>query len=98
MVEVPTQTIVVVQKDEISRMNFGKGEVLTLPGQAEERRKALEQAVVLGNTYKGKTKIIFEDMEGIKQVETHLWGITDKWVILKRGIVIPINRIHKVIF
>ena len=43
-----------------------------------------------------KTKLVFEDDDCIRQIETHIWGLTDKRVILKQGIVIPIHRIHEV--
>lgn len=85
-----------VQKEDLNHLKFPSEEVLTGTEAIEKRRKNLEQAVVLGNTYKGKTKIVFEDGAGIKQVETHIWGLTDKRVILKQGIVIPIHRIHEV--
>lgn len=85
-----------VQKEEVSRLNFPSEDVLSSIEATEKRRKDLEQAVVLGNTYKGKTKIVFADNEGVKQIETHIWGLTDKRVILKQGIVIPIHRIHEV--
>ena len=85
-----------IQKEDLNHLNFPNEEVLSGTEAIEARRKNLEQAVVLGNTYKGKTKIVFEDGAGIKQVETHIWGLTDKRVILKQGIVIPIHRIHEV--
>jgi len=85
-----------VQKEDVSQLLFPNEEVLMGAEATEQRRIALERAVVLGNTYKGKTKIVFEDSEGIKQIETHIWGLTDKRVILKQGIVIPIHRIHEV--
>jgi hypothetical protein len=85
-----------VLKEEVTQLNFPSEDVLSNPEASEKRRIALEQAVVLGNTYKGKTKIVFEDSLGIKQIETHIWGLTDKRVILKQGIVIPIHRIHEV--
>ncbi len=85
-----------VQKEEVSQLNFPNEDVLSGFEATEKRRKDLEQAVVLGNTYKGKTKIVFADSEGVKQIETHIWGLTDKRVILKQGIVIPIHRIHEV--
>lgn len=85
-----------VQKEDVSQLHFPSGEVLPTSEAIEKRRVALEQAVVLGNTYKGKAKIIFQDAEGIKQIETHIWGLTDTRVILKQGIVIPINRIREV--
>jgi hypothetical protein len=40
-------------------------------------------------------KIYFEDDKSRKLVETTVWGVTDKRVILKQGLVIPIERIHK---
>ncbi len=85
-----------VEKEDISHLHFPNEEVLSGQDSIEQRRISLEQAVVLGNTYKGKTKIVFEDTDSIRQIETHIWGLTDKRVILKQGIVIPIHRIHEV--
>lgn len=94
----PTTTVTIspIEKEDISRLVFPNGEVLVSPESIEQRRLSLERAVVLGNTYKGKTKIVFEDSESIRQIETHIWGLTDKRVILKQGIVIPIHRILEV--
>ena len=91
-----TATISPIEKEDISHLVFPNSEVLMSSESIEERRLALERAVVLGNTYKGKTKILFEDNESVRQIETHIWGLTDKRVILKQGIVIPIHRILEV--
>ena len=56
----------------------------------------LERAMKLGNLEHNKIKIVFEDSEGLKQVETTVWGGTDKRVILKQAILIPIHRIHEI--
>ena len=96
MAQQSTAVISPVQKEEVNQLHFPNEDVLLNAEAIEVRRVALERAVVLGNTYKGKTKIVFEDSEGVKQIETHIWGLTDKRVILKQGIVIPINRIHEV--
>ena len=96
MTQTSTAVISSVPKEVISQLLFPNEEVLMGAEATEQRRIALERAVVLGNTYKGKTKIVFEDSKGIKQIETHIWGLTDKRVILKQGIVIPIHRIHEV--
>ncbi len=42
---------------------------------------------------RSKTRIYFEDNDPRKVVETTVWAVTDKSVILKRGVGIPINRI-----
>jgi len=98
MTQITDALISTVQKEEVSRLNFPNEEVLLSSEAVEQRLIALRQAVTLGNTYKGKTKIVFEGSTGFKQLETHIWGLTDKRVILKQGIVIPINRIHEVKF
>ena len=85
-----------IKKEDIHNLQFPLHEVLTDQHAIEERKKHLEHAVVLGNTYKGKTKIIFEDGTSMHQIDTHIWGLTEKWVILKQGITIPIRRIHNV--
>lgn len=81
----------------ISELKFPENEVLTTADAIKIRTAGLERAMKLGNLEHNKIKIIFEDSEGIKQVETTVWGVTDKRVILKQGVVIPINRVHEVI-
>ena len=96
MIQLATAEIASVEKEQINQLHFPAEEVLKDASSIELRRSTLEQSVVLGNTYKGKTKIVFEDDGGIKQIDTHIWGLTDKRVILKQGIVIPIHRIYEV--
>lgn len=96
MAHVSTAAIAPTEKDDITHLHFPDKEVLASAEAIDQRRIALEQAVVLGNTYKGKAKIVFEDSDTIRQIETHIWGLTDKRLILKQGIVIPIHRIHEV--
>ncbi len=94
----PTSTSVIspTNKEDITHLRFPAEEVLMSPEKIAERKILLERAVVLGNTFKGKTKLVFEDDKCVRQIETHLWGLTDKRVILKQGIVLPIHRIHEV--
>ena len=96
MAQTSTALVSPLQKEEVRLLNFPEQEVLLNTAAIEQRRILLERAVILGSTYKGKTIIVFEDSEGIRQVETHIWGLTDKRVILKQGVVIPISRIHEV--
>jgi uncharacterized protein (UPF0248 family) len=85
-----------VQKEEIANFLFPKDEVLTKPEEIKTRRADLERATTLGNVERGKIKIIFEDNKGVKKVETTVWATTEKNIILKGGIFIPIHRIHQI--
>ena len=86
----------VLEKEQVADLRFPAEEVLLSAESIKLRKEELEKALKLGNIEHGKMKIIFEDSEGLKQVETTIWGVTDKRIILKQGVVIPIHRIIEV--
>ncbi|MES2680183.1 MAG: hypothetical protein V4635_09875 [Bacteroidota bacterium] len=85
-----------IEKEKIENLKFPATDVLSDIVEIQSRRSDLERALSLGNLEHTKIKIFFEDDSSCKVVETTVWGVTDKRVILKQGLVIPINRIHSV--
>jgi hypothetical protein len=92
----PQPEIYLIEKEQISVLKFPSKEVLIDETARKERIQTLLVGLTLGNGQRRKVKIIFEDSEGIKQVETTIWAVTEKNVILKQGVCVPIHRIHKV--
>ena len=86
----------VVEKEAIASFNFPSKEVLVETDDVKIRNMSLQRAIKLGNNQKRKVKIVFEDDQGLKKVETTVWAVTEKNILLKRGVSIPINRIHQV--
>jgi hypothetical protein len=93
-----TLRVQLIEKETISNLIFPKSEVLTDEQAKENRRATLEHAMKLGNNHRHKATITFEDSENVKQVETTVWAVTEKWIILKGSMVIPICRVHDVRF
>jgi tRNA(Glu) U13 pseudouridine synthase TruD len=91
-----TNTPLSINKENILGLKFPLNDVLSSKDEIKIRYSDLERALKLGNLEHNKIKIVFEDADGIKQVETTVWGITDKQVILKKGVLIPVHRIHEV--
>ncbi|MFO0322787.1 MAG: hypothetical protein ACK504_10210 [Bacteroidota bacterium] len=91
-----TSTFEAIAKEKIETLKFPEEEVLLDKELIKEREAELNRALSLGNLEHAKIKIYFEDDISRKLVETTVWGVTDKRVILKKGIVIPINRVHKI--
>ncbi len=86
-----------IEKEIISTLKFPSNEVLNEIHEINDRNHNLQRALALGNLEHSKIKIYFEDTISKKMVETTIWGITDKSIILKKGIEIPIHRIYKII-
>lgn len=88
----------VIDKEAVTGLRFPDVEVLTDKDEIKQRALDLQRCLSLGNLEHSKIKIYFEDDTSSKVVDTTVWGLTDKRVILKQGIVIPINRVTKVKF
>lgn len=85
-----------IDKESIDQCAFPSEEVLEDPAAIADRRKMLERATSMGNTDQTKFKIVFQDAEAVKQVETTIWATGDKNIALKHGKTIPIHRIREV--
>ena len=86
----------IITKEQIAGLHFPSQEVLVLPNEIKQRRKNAQEGLLLGNRYKAKVRIVFEDTETLKQVEATIWGLTDLHVILKKGMTIPMHRIYTI--
>ncbi len=86
-----------VIKEELTQYEFCRNEVLTTKDLRQDRQRKLFHALRLGNLYKCHVKIWAKDINNKRiSVETTVWAVTEKYVVLKRGLTIPINRIFKV--
>ena len=88
--------IQVIEKEEISKLKFPSSEVLISDEQKSMRNQHVHNGMKLGNNHRSKVKIIFEDSEGIKAVETTIWFGTDHSISLKGGTIIPLHRVHDI--
>ena len=85
-----------IDKEKVAELHFPDTEVLLSNDDIQRRSYELERASQLGNGDHVKIKIIFEDTDGPKQVETTVWAVTKERIVLKHGITIPIKRIHEI--
>ncbi len=91
-------TVTPIEKEDLANLTFPVDEILKDAEERQNRSRALHKATSLGNLEKQKVRIIFADREGIKEVFTTIWAVTDQKVVFKGGRIIPVNRIVKVSF
>jgi hypothetical protein len=84
---------VLIDKEAIPNLKFKN---LIPEFQNLELKRKLIEATRLGNSYKGKMRIEFEDDEGLKAVETTVWATGQKYICLKGGVWLPISRIRNI--
>ncbi|UYW02607.1 hypothetical protein K5I29_05335 [Flavobacterium agricola] len=79
-------------------MHFPTTDVLQDKEEIAKRLSDLDKVTILGNGDHIKVELFFEDDSTKYRVDTTVWGVTDARVILKQGIVLPINRIYKIVY
>lgn len=94
--QMKTPTFAKIEKEQIPGLKFPEKDVLMEESKIKERAAELNRALLLGNLEHTKIKIYFEDANSLWVVETTVWGVTDKRIILKQGVVIPIIRVHQI--
>jgi len=85
-----------IEKEKVHCLNFPSNEVLETVEAKKTRSSLLSRASILGNLDRTKMHIFFKDSIGLKKVYTTVWGVTDKYVILKGASLIPLHRVVKV--
>lgn len=92
-----TDAITTIEKELLDTIHFPHEEVLSNSEEIIKRKYNSQRAMKLGNLYNDKIKIVFEDTECLKMIETTVWGMTDNYLIFKRGMTLPLHRIHEII-
>ena len=85
----------IIDKEEIELLKFPAIDVLDDDNEKKTRLGEINRALALGNLEHSKIQIYFEDNESKYKVDTTVWAVTDKNVVLKQGVRIPIHRIYK---
>jgi len=85
-----------IEKEQIKYLTFPKEDVLSNKSEKINRFVELHRALYLGNIEREKVKIVFSDDTNLKRVETTIWAVTDKAVILKKSTIIPLARVVSV--
>jgi hypothetical protein len=81
-----------IQKEDVNKFKF-------IPADLDNSDKfmaKLQNALRLGNEFKSKTDIVFNTEDGPKRIETTVWSLTDKYIQIKHGILIPLKSLIEI--
>ena len=82
----------IVEKEEVINYKITPAAV----DNTESLHDKLVAAQRLGNEFKGKTTIVFQTEDGPKRIETTVWSLTEKYVQIKSGVLIPLKSIIEI--
>ncbi|WP_353547621.1 hypothetical protein [Rhinopithecimicrobium faecis] len=81
-----------IEKEQIPQFKF----IAAPEDKSATFKEKLEGALRLGNEFKAKTEISFQTDSGPKRIETTVWSLTDKYLQIKSGVLIPLKSILEI--
>ncbi|HLP19335.1 MAG TPA: hypothetical protein VK174_03505 [Chitinophagales bacterium] len=91
-----TNRIRKIEKDQLKECAFQKPNDTHTDFEMRERNRRLYLAMLMGNNYESRVKIVFNTLEGYREIFTTVWATTEKYILLKGGSYIPLEAISYV--
>ena len=82
-----------IDKNEVANIHWPSEDFHQKQDKKEDVIVKLKVALFLGNIEKTKCRIYFRDFISIKMIETTVWAVCEKNILIKSGMWIPIGRI-----
>jgi len=86
----------IIPKEQVSSLRFPRQALMLSESERSGILHNMEEATRLGNSEHGKCRIVFQDDEGLKAVETTIWTFDPENIVLKYGMTIPVSRVVSV--
>ena len=88
-----TPSIQKIEKEQLKECAFKKPVYHYTDFELRERNRRLYLAMLMGNNFQSKVKIVFNTLEGYCEILTTVWATTEKFILLKGGNFIPLESI-----
>jgi hypothetical protein len=85
-----------IDKNEVANIHWPSEDFYNNKDKKQNVLAKLRVALFLGNIEKTKCRIYFRDFVSVKMIETTIWAICEKNILIKSGMWIPIGRIIEV--
>jgi hypothetical protein len=92
----PTTNARIIPKEQIASLRFPRQPLMLTESERSGILRCMAEATRLGNSEHGKCRIVFQDDEGLKAVETTIWTFDPDNIVLKYGMTIPVARVVSV--
>ena len=86
-----------INQSELMKVAFKNDDNMYVQEQIKMKDQKLYMAMLMGNNYYNNVRIIFNTEEGESEIVSRIWARTDKFIVLRGGVFIPINSVIDII-
>ena len=82
-----------IEQTELLKVVFKKEDTMYIQEEIKSRDQKLYMAKLMGNNHYDNVRIVFNTEDGELEIVSRIWARTDKYVVLKGGMFIPIGAV-----
>jgi ABC-type enterochelin transport system permease subunit len=85
-----------INKEELRDVSFKNSDGSFSMENLRDRQRKLQLCILLTEHAAGMAKIVFNTIEGYREVKAAVWGATTKYILLTGGSFIPVESVASV--
>ena len=82
-----------IDQQELLKVIFKNEQKMYIQEQVKTRDQKVYMAMLMGNHHYDNVRILFDTEDGEREITSRIWARTDKFVVLKGGVFIPIGAV-----
>ena len=87
----------IVKEQELQQTVFKNEGKMYAQEQLKSRHQKLYAGMLFGNNFNQNVRILFNTEDGVREIFSRVWATTDRHVVLRSGVFLPISAIIDVL-
>ena len=93
MTPIATHEIKKISIAQLRNMTFCNSVGYFTGCELRERQRKLHLSILLADHADSNVKIVFNTIDGYRELNTSVWGATEKYILIKGGSFIPVQSV-----
>ena len=86
-----------IEQSDLLQVAFKNDKTRSIQESVKAKNQKVYMAMLMGNRNSDNVRILFNTEEGEREVVSRIWACTDKSLVLKGGVFIPIGAVIDII-
>ena len=82
-----------INKDQLKQCTFTRAIGYSTNCEKREQSRKLHLSMLLSGIHENNVRIVFNTIDGYKEVLAGIWGATEKFILLQGGPFIPVDSV-----
>jgi hypothetical protein len=82
-----------IEQQDLLKVIFKNEKTMHIQEQLKSKDQKVYMAMLMGNHYHDNVRILFDTEDGEREIVSRIWARTDKFVVLKGGMFIPLGAV-----